>query len=76
MMILHDAGTDQGGFGAADSPIHWIRVLVGLFGFMLSSSGSEGGCEWITGINLIIHPSSISPLSGGGVRREKEELKE
>ena len=53
-----------------------IRVLVGLFGLMLSSSGSEGGCEWITGINLVIHPSSISPPSGGGVRREKEELKE
>ena len=53
-----------------------IRVLLGLFGIMLCSSGSEGGCEWITGINLVIHPSSISPPSGGGVRREKEELKE
>jgi len=27
-------------------------------------------------INLFIHPSSISPPSGGGVRREKEEMKE
>ena len=27
----------------------WIRVLVGLFGFMLCSSGKEGGCEWSVG---------------------------
>ena len=26
-MILHDAGRDQGGFGAADSPIHQLTVL-------------------------------------------------
>jgi hypothetical protein len=74
-MILQDAGRDKGGWSVAEGPRHqlavsfWIRVLVGLFGLMLSSSGSEGGCEWITGINLVIHPSSISPPSGGGVRR-------
>ena len=27
MTILHDAGIDQGGFGAADSPIHQLPVL-------------------------------------------------
>ena len=27
MMILHDAGIDQDGFGAADSPTHQLTVL-------------------------------------------------
>ena len=27
MTILHDAGIDQGGFGAADSRIHQLTVL-------------------------------------------------
>ena len=27
MMILHYAGIDQGGFGAADSPTHQLTVL-------------------------------------------------
>ena len=27
MMILHDAGIDQGGFGAADGPTHQLTVL-------------------------------------------------
>ena len=27
MMILHDAGIDQGGFGAADSPTHQLLPL-------------------------------------------------
>ena len=35
-MILHDAGTHQGGFRAADSPIHWLTVL------------REAGCDVIT----------------------------
>ena len=35
MTILHDAGTQQGGFGAADSPIHWLSVL------------REAGCDMI-----------------------------
>ena len=80
-MILQDAGRDKGGWSVAEGPRHqlavsfWIRVLVGLFGLMLSSSGSEGGCEWITGINLVIHPSSISPPSGGGVRRLRRSSK-
>ena len=35
MMILHDAGIDQGGFGAADSPTHQLTVL------------REAGCDMI-----------------------------
>ena len=35
MTILHDAGIDQGGFGAADSPIHHLTVL------------REAGCDMI-----------------------------
>ena len=65
-MILQDAGRDKGGWSVAEGPRHqlavsfWIRVLVGLFGLMLSSSGSEGGCEWIT-INLQ-SPNLDSPV--------------
>ena len=35
MIILHDADTHQGGFGAADSPIHQLTVL------------REAGCDMI-----------------------------
>ena len=35
MMTLHDAGIDQDGFGAADSPTHQLTVL------------SEAGCDMI-----------------------------
>ena len=34
-MILHEAGMDQGGFGAADSRIHQLTVL------------REAGCDMI-----------------------------
>ena len=36
----------------------WIRVLVGLFGYMLCSSGEEGGCEWSVGCASPIHHES------------------
>ena len=35
MMILHDTGIDQGGFGAAEGPIHHLTVL------------REAGCDMI-----------------------------
>ena len=35
-----------------------IRVLVGLFGYMLCSSGEEGGCEWSVGCASPIHHES------------------
>ena len=38
--------------------LFWIRVLVGLFGFMLCSSGKEGGCEWSVGCASPIHHES------------------
>ena len=39
--ILHDAGIDQGGFGAADSPIHQLTVLreAGLDMIILQDAG-------------------------------------
>ena len=41
-----------------------IRVLVGLFGYMLCSSGEEGGCEWSVGCaSPIHHESRPSPPS-------------
>ena len=44
-MILHDAGIDQGGFGAADSPIHQLTVLreAGLDMVFLQDAGSDQG---------------------------------
>ena len=38
--------------------LFWIRVLVGLFGIMLCSSGKEGGCEWSVGCASPIHHES------------------
>ena len=45
MMILHDAGIDQGGFGAADSPTHQLTVLreAGIDMMSLQDSGSDQG---------------------------------
>ena len=45
MMILHDAGIDQGGFGAADSPIHLLTVLreAGLDMMILQDAGRDQG---------------------------------
>ena len=63
-MILQDAGRDKGGWSVAEGPRHqlavsfWIRVLVGLFGYMLCSSGEEGGCEWSVGCASPIHHES------------------
>ena len=60
-MILQDAGRDKDGWSVAEGPRHqlavsfWIRVLVGLFGYMLCSSGEEGGCEWSVGCASPIH---------------------
>ena len=44
-MILHDAGIDQGGFGAADSPIHQLTVLreAGSDIMMLQDAGRDRG---------------------------------
>ena len=45
MMILHDAGIDQGGFGAADSPIHQLTVLreAGCDMMILQDAGRDQG---------------------------------
>ena len=43
MVILHDAGIDQGGFGAADSPTHQLTVLrkAGFAMMILQDAGRE-----------------------------------
>ena len=44
-MILHDAGRDQGGFGAADSPAHQLTVLreAGFDMMILQDAGRDQG---------------------------------
>ena len=44
-MILHDAGIDQGGFGAADSPTHQLTVLreAGFDMMILQDAGRDQG---------------------------------
>ena len=44
-MILHDAGTHQGGFGAADSPIHQLKVMreAGFDMTILQGAGRDQG---------------------------------
>ena len=44
-MILHDAGIDQGGFGAADSPTHQLTVLreAGFDMMILQDAGIDQG---------------------------------
>ena len=56
-------------------------MLVGFYsGYGVCSSGEEGECEWGVGCAGPTHHqpihTSISLPSGGGVRREKEEMKE
>ena len=45
MMILHDAGIDQGGFGAADSPTHQLAALceAGFHMMVLQDAGRDQG---------------------------------
>ncbi len=45
MMILHDAGIDQGGFGAANSPTHQLTVLreAGFDMMILQDVGGDQG---------------------------------
>ena len=46
MMILHDAGIDQGGFRAADDPTHQLTVLreAGFDMMILQDAGrAQGG---------------------------------
>ena len=45
MMILHDAGIDQGAFGAADSPTHQLTVLrkAGFDMMTLQNAGRDKG---------------------------------
>ena len=46
MVILHEAGKDQGGFRAADSPIHLLIVLREAAGFgmrILQDTGRDQG---------------------------------
>ena len=54
-------------FGCTSSKF-WIRVLVGLFGFMLYSSGKVGGCEWSVGCAKSSHRGALSfgPMSERG----------
>ena len=45
MMILHSAGIDEGGFGAADSPIHQLTALreAGCGMIILQDAGRDQG---------------------------------
>ena len=45
MMILHDAGIDSGGFGAAESPTHQLTVLreAGFDMMILQDAGRDQG---------------------------------
>ena len=45
MTILHDAGVDQGGFGAADSPTRQLTVLreAGFGMMILQDAGRDQG---------------------------------
>ena len=45
MVILHDAGIDQDGFGAVDSPIHQLTVLreAGFAMMILQDAGGDQG---------------------------------
>ena len=58
----------------------WIRVLGGFIRRMVCDSGEEGECESGAGCASPTHHkpihTSISLPSGGGVRKEKEEMKE
>ena len=73
--FLHDTGMDHRGWRSADMSndifYFWIRVLVGLFGLTLCSSGKERGCVCVLGAGCaspnhhqslhttIIHQSSL-----------------
>ena len=45
MMVLHDSGIDQGGFGAAESPTHQLIVLreAGFGMMVLQDAGRHQG---------------------------------
>ena len=54
-MILHDAGIDQGGFGAAEGPSQQLTVLREAAGFDMISLQDAGGGQG--GWSVAIGPS-------------------